>query len=76
MGQDIDFPHDETERKSYYPGEYLVPIAKEFVKANPDCAKALTKDLTQEQLETLSSFAKAQNARAAKRAVKEIQHTF
>ena len=59
MGQDIDFPHDETERKSYYPGEYLVPIAKEFVKANPDCAKALTKDLTQEQLETLSSFAKA-----------------
>ena len=50
MGQDIDFPHDETERKSYYPGEYLVPIAKEFVKANPDCAKALTKDLTQEQL--------------------------
>lgn len=37
----------------------LCLIAKEFVKANPDCAKALTKDLTQEQLETLSSFAKA-----------------
>ena len=50
---------EETERKYYYPGEYLVPIAKEFVKANPDCAKELTKDLTQENLETLSSFAKA-----------------
>ena len=32
MGEDIDFPTDETERKSFYPGDYLIPVAKGFVK--------------------------------------------
>ena len=59
LGEKIDFPTDEIEKKSYYPGEYLIPVAKEFVKENPDFARNLTKDLTQEQLDTLSSFAKA-----------------
>ena len=59
MGEKIDFPADEIERKSFYPGEYLIPVAKEFVKTQPDFAKTLTKDLTQEQLDILSSFAKA-----------------
>ena len=59
LGEKIDFPTDEIEKKSYYPGEYLIPVAKEFVKKNPDFARNLTKDLTQEQLDTLSSFAKA-----------------
>ncbi len=59
MGEKIDFPADEIERKSFYPGEYLIPVAKEFVKTQSDFAKTLTKDLTQEQLDILSSFAKA-----------------
>lgn len=58
LGQDIDFPTDEIERKSFYPGEYLIPVAKEFVKENPEFSKTLTKELTNEQLEKLSSFAK------------------
>ena len=35
LGQDIDFPADEIERKNYYPGDYLIPVAKEFLKQNP-----------------------------------------
>ena len=58
MGEDIDFPSDETERKSFYPGEYLIPVAKEFVKEKPEIAKSLTRELSSEQLEELSSFAK------------------
>lgn len=59
LGEDIDFPTDEIERKSFYPGEYLIPVAKEFVKENSEFSKTLTKELSNEQLEKLSSFAKA-----------------
>ena len=32
LGEDIDFPTDEVERKNYYPGDYLIPVAKEYLK--------------------------------------------
>ena len=35
-GEDVDFPTDEVERKNYYPGDYLIPVAKKFIKENPD----------------------------------------
>lgn len=31
LGENIDFPEDEIERKNYYPGDYLVPVAKQFI---------------------------------------------
>ena len=36
LGENIDFPTDEIERKNYYPGDYLIPVAKQFLidKAN------------------------------------------
>ena len=33
-GENVDFPTDEVERKNYYPGEYLVPVAKKFLEEN------------------------------------------
>lgn len=33
LGEKADFPADETERKNYYAGEYLIPIAKKYVTA-------------------------------------------
>lgn len=60
MGVKIDFPSDEAERKSYYPGEYLIPLAKSFIKDHTDYAKSLSKDLTDEQLAYLSDYAKAE----------------
>lgn len=32
LGEDIDFPADETKRKNYYPGDYLIPVAKKFIE--------------------------------------------
>ena len=34
LGEDIDFPTDEVERKNFYPGDYLIPVAKKFLEAN------------------------------------------
>ena len=31
LGENIDFPEDEIERKNYYPGDYLIPVAKQFI---------------------------------------------
>lgn len=39
LGEDVDFPTDETERKNYYPGDYLIPAAKKFIKNNKDIFK-------------------------------------
>lgn len=32
LGEDIDFPADEIEKKNYYPGDYLIPVAKKFIE--------------------------------------------
>ncbi|MBP3821073.1 arginine--tRNA ligase [bacterium] len=31
LGENIDFPSDEVERKNYYPGDYLISVAKAFI---------------------------------------------
>lgn len=31
LGEKADFPNDEVERKNYYAGEYLIPIAKKYI---------------------------------------------
>lgn len=60
MGEKFDFPTDETQRKGYYPGEYLIPLAKKFINDNESFAKSLTTELSDEQLTVLSDYAKAQ----------------
>lgn len=32
LGENVDFPTDEAERKNYYPGDYLIPVAKKFLE--------------------------------------------
>ena len=32
LGEKVDFPCDEVERKNYYPGDYLIPVAKKFLE--------------------------------------------
>ena len=51
LGEDIDFPTDEIERKNYYPGDYLVPVAKKYLETH----KGLP-----ENVKELSDFAKAE----------------
>ena len=62
LGENIDFPTDEVERKNYYPGDYLIPVAKKFlseheptedVKILSDYAK---KEMEEKQKELLENF--------------------
>ncbi len=41
MGTNAVFPEDEKELKNYYPGDYLVDVAKEYLKQNLQRAKEL-----------------------------------
>lgn len=34
LGEDVDFPTDEVERKNYYPGDYLIPVAKKYLETH------------------------------------------
>ena len=36
LGEDVDFPTDEVERKNFYPGDYLIPVAKKFLEEHKD----------------------------------------
>ncbi len=54
LGEKVDFPTDETERKNYYPGDYLIPVAKKFLAENPNT------DINTVELQTLCDFAKAE----------------
>ena len=54
LGENVDFPTDEVERKNYYPGDYLIPVAKKFLEENAGI------DINTVELQTLCDFAKAE----------------
>ena len=58
LGEDIDFPTDEEERKKYYPGDYLIPVAKEYLKTH----KGLPED-TKELSDFAQEYEKAEQRR-------------
>lgn len=55
LGDDIDFPTDEEERKNYYPGDYLIPVAQAFLQKYPDTA---LENIDKIELSTFCDFAK------------------
>lgn len=57
LGEAIDFPEDEIERKNYYPGDYLIPVAKEFIKAHQGELKSAS-DVDKIELQVYCDFAK------------------
>lgn len=52
LGENVDFPTDEVERKNYYPGDYLIPVAKKFLEENKGV------DVKTVKLSVLCDFAK------------------
>ncbi len=62
LGLDVDFPQDEELAKGFYMGDYLIPVAKSFVKDNPSLSEELksnaSEPLSCENLKTLSSYAR------------------
>ena len=62
QGIDINFPEDETEAKNFYTGEYLIPVAKDFIaneKAKAEEIKATFKgEFDAELLKYISKYAR------------------
>ena len=54
LGEDVDFPTDEVERKNFYPGDYLIPVAKKFLQEHPEI------DVHTCDIEVLCDYAKAE----------------
>ena len=58
FGLDVDFPEDEVERKNYYPGDYLVPVAKKFVQDKKDELAVVGNDADKIDLQVYCDYAK------------------
>ncbi len=62
LNVDIDFPEDEEEAKNFYTGEYLIPVAKEFVKEeatkSEEMKKAFNGEFDSELLKYVSKYAR------------------
>ena len=58
LGEDVDFPTDEIERKNYYPGDYLIPVAKKFIDQNKALLEEVNNDVIKLDVKVLSDFAK------------------
>lgn len=55
LGMEVDFPTDEVERKNYYPGDYLIPTAKNYLKEHVEVTKENVDEIP---LSELCDFAK------------------
>ena len=58
FGEDIDFPQDETERKNYYPGDYLIPVAEQFLQDKKELLNSVSNDIDKIDLQILCDYAK------------------
>ena len=63
LGENVDFPTDEVERKNFYPGDYLIPVAKKFLEDNKDLVENVQKDVDKINLKVLCDYAKAEMER-------------
>lgn len=66
FGENVDFPEDEIERKNYYAGEYLIPIAKKYLSEGH-------KDL---EVSVLSNYAKLEMLNLQKALLKDFRVDF
>ncbi len=66
LGENIDFPTDEVERKNYYPGEYLIPVAKKFLSEHEPT----------EDIQVLSDYAKKEMEECQKKLLEDFRVHF
>lgn len=66
LGENIDFPTDEIERKNYYPGEYLIPVAKKYLSEHEPT----------DDVQVLSDYAKKEIEACQKALLKEFRVHF
>ena len=80
LGEDIDFPTDEVERKNFYPGDYLIPVAKKYIEINKltsiaPCGRG-NEGEGYLDVKKLSDFAKAEMERLQKELLENLRVHF
>ena len=80
LNVDIDFPEDEEEAKNFYTGEYLIPVAKEFVKEEANTAEEMKKsfngEFDAELLKYVSKYARLKMLSLQKALLENFNTTF
>ena len=80
LNVDIDFPQDEEEAKNFYTGEYLIPVAKEFVKEESVKAEEMKKsfngEFDAEILKYVSKYARLKMLSLQKALLENFNTTF
>lgn len=66
LGEKVDFPTDEIERKNYYAGEYLIPFAKKYIDAGK----------TDLNIKALADYAKIEMENLQKALLKDFRVEF
>lgn len=73
LGMDVDFPTDEVERKNYYPGDYLIPTAKNYLAEHKGVNKENVNDIP---LSELCDFAKLEMEAKQQALLKDLRVHF
>ena len=76
LGEKIDFPQDEQERKNYYPGDYLIPVAKAFLEDKKEELKQVQNDVDAIDLSVYCDFAKEYEEKVQRDLLKVLRVTF
>lgn len=74
LGEKIDFPQDEIERKNYYPGDYLIPVAKAFLEQHSEIKTAADADTI--NLQVYCDFAKAYEEKVQRELLDKLRVKF
>lgn len=75
LGENVDFPTDEIERKNFYPGDYLVPVAKKFLEEKIADVKSGA-DVDALDVKFFSDFAKKEMEACQKKLLEDFRVHF
>ena len=75
LGENVDFPTDEIERKNFYPGDYLVPVAKKFLEEKIADVKSGA-DVDVLDVKIFSDFAKKEMEACQKKLLEDFRVHF
>lgn len=75
LGENVDFPTDEVERKNYYPGDYLIPVAKKILEEKIADVKSGA-DVDALDVKIFSDFAKKEMEACQKKLLEDFRVYF
>ena len=75
LGANVDFPPDEIESKNYYPGDYLIPVAKKFLEEKIADVKSGA-DVDALDVKIFSDFAKKEMEACQKKLLEDFRVHF